>query len=146
MTETNVGSPKGREPYGDTGTVVVVRVTPHQGGREDRPQGEGCQVAGYPDAERVCEMQSAETVLGVLRERGPHRRHGIATGEPRARKRARVVRTEGRRKRACRTAGTSPPAYRCRDATAALRRCKVRAGARTAGVRTRSVRRVPLLP
>jgi len=78
MTETNVGSPKGREPYGDTGTVVVVRVTPHQGGREDRPQGEGCQVAGYPDAERVCEMQSAETVLGVLRERG---RRGLPLNE-----------------------------------------------------------------
>ena len=70
MTGTNVGSPKGREPYGDTGVVVVVRVTPHQGGREGRPQGEGHQVAGYPDTERVCEMQSAETVLGVLRERG----------------------------------------------------------------------------
>src|SRR5215469_15971395 len=40
MTGTNVGSPKGREPYGDTGVVVVVRVTPHQGGREGRPQGE----------------------------------------------------------------------------------------------------------
>src|SRR6266516_5328152 len=78
MTETNVGSPKGREPYGDTGTVVVVRVTPHQGGRESRPQGKGCQVAGYPDAERVCEMQSAETVLGVLRERG---RRGLPLNE-----------------------------------------------------------------
>src|SRR5512135_1114293 len=112
MTGTNVGSPKGREPYGDTGVVVVVRVTPHQGGREGRPQGEGHQVAGYPDTERVCEMQSAETVLGVLRERD--RCHGIATGEPRALKGARVVRTGGRRKRTCLTAGTSPPAYRCR--------------------------------
>jgi Family of unknown function (DUF5372) len=73
-----VGSPKGREPYGDTGTVVVVRVTPHRGGREGRPQGKGCQVAGYPDAERVCEMQSAETVLGVLRERG---RRGLPLNE-----------------------------------------------------------------
>ena len=35
---------KGREPYGDTGPVLVVRVTPHQGGRESRPQGEGGQV------------------------------------------------------------------------------------------------------
>jgi hypothetical protein len=78
MTKTNVGSPKGREPYGDTGTVVVVRVTPHQGGREGRPQGKGCQVAGYPDAERVCEMQSAETVLGVLCERG---RRGLPLNE-----------------------------------------------------------------
>ena len=35
--------------------------------RQGRPQGEGHQVAGYPDTERVCEMQSAETVLGVPR-------------------------------------------------------------------------------
>ena len=41
---TNVGSPTGREPYGDGGPVVVVGVTPHQGGRESRPQGEGGQV------------------------------------------------------------------------------------------------------
>ncbi len=47
MTGTNAGSPKGREPYGDAGLVVVVRVTPHQGGRESRPQGEGGQVTGY---------------------------------------------------------------------------------------------------
>src|SRR5713101_9514595 len=47
MTGTNAGSPTGREPYGDTGPVVVVRVTPHQGGREGRPQGEGGQVTGY---------------------------------------------------------------------------------------------------
>jgi hypothetical protein len=44
---TNVGSPKGRQPYGDGGPVVVVRVTPHQGGRESRLQGEGDQVTGY---------------------------------------------------------------------------------------------------
>src|SRR6266436_1025568 len=52
MTRTNVGSPKGREPYGDAGPVVVVRVTPHQGGRESRPQGEGGQVTGYSKAGR----------------------------------------------------------------------------------------------
>ena len=39
-------------------------------------------------------MQNAETVLGV-----PPWRHGIVTGELRARKRARVVRTGGRWKR-----------------------------------------------
>jgi hypothetical protein len=38
--------------YGDTGPVVVVGVTPHQGGRESRPQGEGGQVIGYPKARR----------------------------------------------------------------------------------------------
>jgi hypothetical protein len=47
MTETNAGSPAGREPHGDGVPIVVVRVTPHQGGRESRPQGEGAQVAGY---------------------------------------------------------------------------------------------------
>ena len=32
---------KGREPYGDTGPVIVAGVAPRQGGRESRPQGEG---------------------------------------------------------------------------------------------------------
>ena len=45
-TETNVGSPVGREPQGDGGPVVVAGVTPGQGGRESRPQGEGGQVIG----------------------------------------------------------------------------------------------------
>jgi hypothetical protein len=39
--------PLGREPQGDGVPIVVVRVTPHQGGRESRLQGEGAQVAGY---------------------------------------------------------------------------------------------------
>jgi hypothetical protein len=43
---TNVGSPTGREPQGDGVPIVVVRVAPHQGGRESRPQGEGAQVTG----------------------------------------------------------------------------------------------------
>ena len=47
MARTNVGSPKGREPYGDTGLVVVAGVTTRQGGRESRLQGEGGQVTGY---------------------------------------------------------------------------------------------------
>ncbi len=37
MTGTNVGSPTGREPYGDGGLVVVAGVTSGQGGRESRP-------------------------------------------------------------------------------------------------------------
>jgi len=49
---TNVGSPTGREPQGDGGLVVVVRVTPHQGGRESRPQGEGGQVIGHQQVGR----------------------------------------------------------------------------------------------
>ena len=39
-------------PYGDRGPVVVVGVTPHRGGRESRPQGQGGQVIGYPRAGR----------------------------------------------------------------------------------------------
>ena len=35
-----MGSPKGRESYGDRVPVVVGGVTPAQGGREGRPQGE----------------------------------------------------------------------------------------------------------
>jgi hypothetical protein len=49
---TNVGSPVGREPHGDGGLVVVAGVTPGQGGRESRPQGEGGQVIGHPRAGR----------------------------------------------------------------------------------------------
>ena len=52
MTRTNVGSPKERELNGDAGLVVVVGVTPHQGGRESRPQGEGGQVTGRLTAGR----------------------------------------------------------------------------------------------
>ena len=70
-TETNVGSPTGCESYGDGGPVVVAGVTTGQGGRESRPQGEGGQVIEDTNQDReVCEMQNAETVLGVLRERG----------------------------------------------------------------------------
>ena len=47
-TRTNVGSPTGREPYGDAVPVVVAGVTSCQGGRESRPQGEGAQVMRYP--------------------------------------------------------------------------------------------------
>lgn len=47
MTETNVGSPTGREAQGDGVLVVVAGVTTGQGGRESRPQGEGAQVIGH---------------------------------------------------------------------------------------------------
>jgi len=49
-TGTNVGSPTGREPYGDGGLVVVAGVTSGQGGRESRPQGEGGQVIGHRES------------------------------------------------------------------------------------------------
>src|SRR5713101_311858 len=70
MAGTNAGSPKGREPYGDTGLVVVVRVTPHQGGRESRPQGEGGQVMRIFSRLEVRVMQDAATVLDVIGKRG----------------------------------------------------------------------------
>src|SRR5258707_10455845 len=41
----NSGLPKGREPYGDGVPIVVAGVTPLQGGRESRPQGEVAQVS-----------------------------------------------------------------------------------------------------
>jgi hypothetical protein len=49
---TNMGSPTGRESYGDGGLVVVAGVTPGQGGREGRPQGEADQVIGHSTTER----------------------------------------------------------------------------------------------
>jgi hypothetical protein len=49
---TNVGSPAGRESYGDGGLVVVAGVTPGQGGRESRLQGEGGQVTGHRETGR----------------------------------------------------------------------------------------------
>jgi hypothetical protein len=57
MTRTNVGSPKGRESYGDAGPVVVVGVTPHRGRRESRLQGEGGQVIGHSKAGRYAQCR-----------------------------------------------------------------------------------------
>src|SRR3954468_2782482 len=70
MTGTNAGSPTGRESYGDGGPVVVAGVTTGQGGRESRPHGRRGPGDRTPRSREVCVMQSAETVLGVLRERG----------------------------------------------------------------------------
>ena len=41
--DRTTGSPTGREPYGDADSIVVVGVTPHHGGWESQPQGEGNQ-------------------------------------------------------------------------------------------------------
>jgi hypothetical protein len=51
-------------------------------------------------------MRNAETVPGVLRERGSYPSMRQITGEPDARKRARPVRRGAARKRACSRAGT----------------------------------------
>src|SRR5690348_18392071 len=56
MELTNVGSPKGREPYGVRVPAVVAGVTTCQGGREGRPQGRGGQVIRRHDRE-VCECR-----------------------------------------------------------------------------------------
>jgi hypothetical protein len=56
-TGTNVGSPTGREPQGDGVPAVVVGVTPHQGVRESRKQGEGEQVTGCRQVERYAKCK-----------------------------------------------------------------------------------------
>ena len=63
LRRRNAGSPTGREPYGD-GAPIVVRV------RESRTHGEGGQVISTPRAREVLGMRDAETVLGVIRDRG----------------------------------------------------------------------------
>src|SRR5712691_3830617 len=70
MALTNVGAPKGRESYGDRVPVLAAGVTTCRGGRESRATGRrGTGVRHYRSQE-ACEMQPAETVLGVIRERG----------------------------------------------------------------------------
>src|SRR3989442_306300 len=58
MTGTNAGSPKGRESYGDGGPILVVGVTPHQGVRENRKQGEGGQVIGHSKTGRYARCET----------------------------------------------------------------------------------------
>src|SRR5712691_12823459 len=71
--ERNAGSPTGREPYGDGVLVGVDGVTTVQGARESRVQGEGGQVTRENPTGEAREMRSAETVLGIMRERGRRR-------------------------------------------------------------------------
>jgi len=78
--------PSGREPQGDGVPIVVVGATTHRGGRESRPQGRRGTGGWTSKCREVCVMQSAETVLDVLREH-----HDIVTGEPGDRKRSRRV-------------------------------------------------------
>ena len=77
-TRTNVGSPTGRESYGDGVPVVVVGVTTHlrRAGKPSTGQrGTGDRIL---EDREVCVMQSAETVLDILRERG---RRGLPCDE-----------------------------------------------------------------
>jgi hypothetical protein len=67
---TNVGSPTGREPYGDGVPIVVVRFTPHQGGRESRPQGDMLRATYRPlccAQNYVAYRAEREGVSGCLR-------------------------------------------------------------------------------
>src|SRR3954454_22628421 len=79
-TGTNVGSPTGRESYGDGGLVVVAGVATCQGVRESRKQGEGGQVTRARTTGEVRGMRNAETVVGVHRER--HGAYETVAGEP----------------------------------------------------------------
>ena len=99
----NAGLPTGREPDGNGVPVVVVGVTPHHGGRESRPQGEGGQVTAIPRHGEVREMRSAATVLGIIRDRA---REPTVTGEPDAVKVARPVRRGADGKVPCRLRAT----------------------------------------
>ena len=52
--------------------IVLVGVTPHQGARESRAQGEVAQVAGEPGAVRYarCGTPAAQALVRVLLEKG----------------------------------------------------------------------------
>ena len=77
---TNAGSPNGREPYGDTGPVVVAGVTTCQGGGNTVPQGKGGQAmdiseqGGTRNAERRDRL-SPPGIAGLLPAPSPGNRH-----------------------------------------------------------------------
>ena len=82
--------PSGREPQGDGVPIVVVRFTPHQGGRESRPQGEGAQATEY---RRPGGMRNAERRNGTRCPTANNR--GMVAGEPGELKGSRRVRERG---------------------------------------------------
>src|ERR687883_1649934 len=59
------GSPTGREAQGDAATIVLVGVTPDQGGRENRPQGKGWQ--GRDDQPQGHAVRDAQRRRGLER-------------------------------------------------------------------------------
>jgi len=103
MTGTNAGSPAGRESHGDRGPVVVAGVTPRQGGRESRPQGEGGQAVEddrMPGGMRNAKSRNGDGNPACTRQAEASRElHVKIAGEPDALKGASPVRTGGRRKR-----------------------------------------------
>jgi hypothetical protein len=78
ISGTNAGSPTGREPYGDTGPVVVAGVTTCQGGGNTVRRAKGARRWMFRDRE-VREMRNAGTVKNVLRDRGMCTHHGHPT-------------------------------------------------------------------
>ena len=56
----------GCEPYGDGEPIVAVGVTPHQGVRESRMQGEVAQVIQRPETRKVCEIAERRNGAGCL--------------------------------------------------------------------------------
>ena len=105
-----MGSPVGREPYGDGVPVVVAGVATCQGVRESRKQGEGGQVTRGQDDREVRGMRNAETVVGVHRER--HGAYETVAGEPVAGTTGTAGSGRGPLEKDLIT-GTSPAAYRC---------------------------------
>ena len=79
-TETNVGSPVGREPQGDGGPVVVAGVATGQGERESRSQGEGGQVIGHYRFGRYAKCKAPKrcwvSCVSADHSRSSHRRAG----------------------------------------------------------------------
>jgi hypothetical protein len=95
--------PSGREPQGDGVPIVVVRVTPHRGGRESRPQGEGAQATG---CRTPGGMRNAERRNGTRFPAASNR--GMVAGEPGDQKWSRRVRERGCRKRTARHLADTP--------------------------------------
>ena len=69
----NSGSPKGRQPYGDGVPVVVVGVTPHQGERESRLQGQVAQVSTINQERRGTRNADSRSLTGDHPRRLPRR-------------------------------------------------------------------------
>jgi hypothetical protein len=91
----NTGFPKGRESYGNGASIIVVEVTPHQGERESRSQGEGRQVSKL-ERNGGARMSKAERTLLAMQKHGrcmpnmpqthhsnkPRRPSGVTAPEP----------------------------------------------------------------
>ena len=66
---TNAGSPTGREPYGDTGPVVVAGVTTCQGGRTSADGSRASSGPVIPDRMTAClDVSSVDRVTLSDRE------------------------------------------------------------------------------